>query len=127
DHAALVALFTELGFHTLAQKFAALPERQRPRNQPVDYQLINTRERLEWLVGQLSAQRMFSFDTETTNVRPRWAEIVGYSFSWQEAQGYYLPVRGPKGETHLDPQQVLEALRPILENPAIEKVGQNLK
>ncbi len=38
-----------------------------------------------------------------------------------------MPVRAPAGEPQLDPQATLEALRPVLENPAIDKVGQNLK
>ncbi len=76
---------------------------------------------------QMSLQKRISFDTETTHIAPRFAEIVGYSFAWKEGESYYIPVRAPEGETRLDPKQTLAALRPILENPAIEKVGQNLK
>ena len=41
--------------------------------------------------------------------------------------GWYLPLRAPPGERHLEPQATLDALRPVLEDPAIEKIGQNLK
>ena len=58
---------------------------------------------------------------------PRWAEIVGISLSWNEQQAYYLPLRGPQGSRLLDPQTTLDALRPVLEDPAIGKLGQNLK
>ena len=124
---ALVELFAELGFHKLKEKFAALPEETSPQNWQADYQLIATPERLKWLVDQLGRQESFSFDTETTHLWPRWAEIVGYSFSWTDGQAYYVPVRAPAGDPCLDPSETLEALRPVLENPDIEKVGQNLK
>ncbi len=75
----------------------------------------------------MSQQKQISLDTETTSVYPRWAEIVGYSFAWKEGEAYYLPVRAPAGEPCLDPKATLEALRPVLENPAIAKIGQNLK
>ena len=75
----------------------------------------------------LKAQPRFCFDTETTALDPLRAELVGLSFSWKEGEAYYIPVRAPMGEQTLDPAIVLEALRPALEDPQIEKVGQNLK
>ena len=127
DREALSQLFVELGFHSLAQKYSTLPERPAKDRPEVDYQLIATPQRLAWLVGEMGKQKSISLDTETTSVRPRWAEIVGYSFSWEDNKAYYVPVRAPAGEPHLDPAATLEALRPILENDKIEKVGQNLK
>ena len=58
---------------------------------------------------------------------PRWAEIVGYSFACKPGEAYYVPVRGPAGDRVLDPPRRSTALRPVLENPAIAKIGQNLK
>ncbi len=81
---------------------------------------------MAWLVENWPAAGV-SFDTETTALQPRFAEIVGYSFAWNEGEAYYVPVRAPEGEPRLDPAETLEALRPVLENPPIEKVGQNLK
>ncbi|MEX0818056.1 MAG: DNA polymerase, partial [Pirellulaceae bacterium] len=66
-------------------------------------------------------------DTETTSTNPRWAEIVGYSFAWKPGEAYYVPVRAPLGEPRLDPHFASEALRGVLEDPRIEKTGQNLK
>ena len=39
-----------------------------------------------------------STSNETTHVWPRWAEIVGYSFAFQDDEAWYLPVRSPEGE-----------------------------
>ena len=60
-------------------------------------------------------------------MRPRWAELVGISFAWDDTNAWYLPLRSPEGDRHLDPAATLAALKPILEDPAIEKIGQNLK
>ena len=73
------------------------------------------------------SKTQISIDTETTHISPRCAEIVGYSFAWKPGQAFYVPVRGPAGERVLDPAATADALRPILENPAIAKIGQNLK
>jgi len=93
----------------------------------VDYRTVATVEQLDELVAQMLQQKEIVVDTETTSLRARQAEIVGYSFCWTPGVAYYLPVRAPAGETVLDPQLVLEKLRPVLENPNIGKVGQNVK
>jgi DNA polymerase-1 len=126
DPAKAADLFAEFGFHALTQHM-------RSRIPPTrvawkaDYQTIDTPERLAALVAEMSRQPVISIDTETTSTSPRWAEIVGYSFSWDEGQGYYLPVRAPDGAARLDAAETLAALRPVLENPQIRKIGQNLK
>ncbi len=124
---ALVELFAELGFRGLKEKFSTLPEQVSEEAWGAKYELIATPERLAWLVDEMSRQPSISFDTETTNISPRWAEIVGHSFAWKEGEGYYVPVRAPAGEPCLDPRETLAALRGVLENPEIHKVGQNLK
>lgn len=120
-------LCREFGFRQLAERLAQLAQAAAPAAWNADYQTVDTMESLQELVGQLSSQQRIVVDTETTSTNPRWAEIVGYSFAWQPGAGFYVPVRVPAGERHLDPRVALEALRPVLENPAIVKVGQNIK
>jgi len=91
------------------------------------YHLVDTPEVFETFLIQLKKQKSFSLDTETTNKSPRWAELVGLSFAWDENQAWYLPVRSPPDQRHLDLQTTLSALRPVLENAEIQKIGQNLK
>jgi DNA polymerase-1 len=91
------------------------------------YRTIDTPEGLQDLVETIKQQKRISVDTETTHVWPRWAELVGISLAWNETEGYYIPLRAPAGERTLDERATLEALRPVLEDPTIEKLGQNLK
>jgi len=99
------------------------------------YRTVATPEAFEQFLTELKQQKRFSLDTETRPIAgtepgavwPRWAEIVGYSFAWRDGEAWYLPVRAPEGEPHLDPDATLEALRPVLQDPAVGKIGQNLK
>jgi DNA polymerase-1 len=131
DHQQLAELFAEYGFRSFGERFAALggtPARPRAaENWDANYFVVDTPAKLAELVDTLSKQPVISVDTETTHVMPRWAEIVGYSFAWAPGQACYVPVRGPAGETVLDPAATLAALRIVLENPVISKIGQNLK
>jgi DNA polymerase I len=91
------------------------------------FKVVDTEATLDDFVGELAKQPTFVIDLETTNVDPLVAEIVGWAFSWQEGLGYYLPVRGPAGQRTLDPERVVNALRPHLQNPAVVVVNQNIK
>ncbi|MCH7526018.1 MAG: DNA polymerase I, partial [Planctomycetes bacterium] len=93
---------------------------------PYDYQLIDTKDKLDELANQLAAQKRFAFDTETTGLNPVAAKLVGISVSWQAGTGYYIPVRAAVGDA-LPLEHVVEKLKPIFENPAVAKCGQNLK
>jgi DNA polymerase I len=91
------------------------------------YRAVTSLDELNTLVAEMARQQQVVVDTETTCVLPRWAEIVGYSFCWQEGKAYYVPVMAPPGEPRLDAAAVRDRLRPVLENPAVKKIGQNIK
>jgi DNA polymerase-1 len=93
----------------------------------IAYDLIDTDEKFENLLTNLAAQERFAFDTETDALGAMNSNLVGMSFSWEQGRGCYVPVKGPPGCVHLHIDRVLPALRPILENPKIGKVGHNLK
>jgi DNA polymerase I len=94
---------------------------------PFTAHLIDTPEAFDAFFAQLAQQKSISIDTETTSVWPRWAKLVGMSMAWNDREAWYLPFRTPEGERHLDAAATLAALKPILEDPAVEKIGQNLK
>ncbi|HVK11656.1 MAG TPA: DNA polymerase I, partial [Gemmataceae bacterium] len=92
-----------------------------------DYKSVDTAKAFDAFLKKLKKQKRFTFDLESTNIDPLRAEPVGYAFSWAEAEGYYLPVRGPEGSKLLDPDATLAALKPIFEDPKVAKVNQNIK
>jgi DNA polymerase I len=91
------------------------------------YHLVDTPGKFTEFLKQLRRQKRFAIDLETTGLEPRRAEVVGYSFCWQAGEAWYLPVRAPEGEARLDPAKTLQGLRPVLEDPSIAKVNQNIK
>ena len=92
-----------------------------------DYHLVDTAEKFEDFFRQLTKQKRFAFDLETTSLRPLEAEIVGIAFSWRPGEAWYLALRGPEGSALLDPTPTLERLRPIFADPKIAKLNQNIK
>lgn len=91
------------------------------------YQCIRSVDDLRRLVGELENHSRICVDTETTSTNPRQADLVGISLAWEPGKAAYIPVRGPLGETVIDPALAVEILKPIFENAAIKKVGQNIK
>ena len=85
------------------------------------YHLMDTPELHQMLADHLARQDSFCFDTETDNLDPVEANLVGLSFCAYEKEAYYVPVTASEATT------LLETFRPVLENEQIEKIGQNLK
>ena len=75
----------------------------------------------------LSAASEIALDTETTSTDPMRARLVGISLAVREGEGYYIPVGHQGDEPQLPLQVVMEALRPIMEDPSRGIVGHNLK
>jgi len=95
--------------------------------------LVDHDDALHDLVQVLNQAELIAVDTETTSLHTHDAALVGLSFSVQPGVGYYVPV-GHRAVDLLSPvpkqlplQQVLDALRPILEDPNKAKCGHNLK
>lgn len=84
------------------------------------------------LLNRLTSASYFAVDTETTSIDWREADIVGLSFSLQAHEAYYIPLNHNLEDDELvtkqlDQDKVLAKLKPILENPEIGKIGQNIK
>lgn len=127
DGRQLAALCVEFGFKSLAEKLAQLTVAQPGATWEFDYQTIDSAQKLGEFVALLRQQPRFAMEIQATHVWPRWADLVGIAFSWAEGIAYYLPLRAPEGEAVLDSAEALALLKPILEDPQIGKVGQNLK
>jgi len=124
DTERLNELFKLYGFHTLIKEMTAQATLQTDQ-----YHCILTSDDLEKLAQRLESAPAFAFDTETTGLDPRSAELVGISISLQAHEAFYIPVghRYLGMPDQLPREAVLDRLRPAFGNPAIRKVGQNLK
>ncbi len=106
---------------------AEAPEFEDISTGKVDYRIVRSLAEVRRLAGQLQERGSFAFDLETTSLDPHEAQIVGFALSWQEHQGVYVPAAGPPGEELCPARQVLAELKPLLEDPSVGKMGQNLK
>jgi DNA polymerase-1 len=109
---------------------APAPEPAAPPAGPAwqkDYRLVDSPGAFEQVLEALRRQPRFAIDLETTSLEPHSAEIVGVALCWEPGQAYYLAVRGPEGAAVLGKERVLGGLRPILEDPGVAKVNQNIK
>ncbi|WP_138516771.1 DNA polymerase I [Rhodoferax bucti] len=100
-----------------------------PRASTLEYETIFTWEALDALLARLGSAALTALDTETTSLDEMRAEIVGISFSTEPGKGAYIPVahRYPGAPEQLDRNAVLAKLKPWLENPAAQKLGQHIK
>ena len=104
----------------------ALPAIQIDRSR---YETLLTEADLTRWVKKLNQAKLFALDTETDNLDYMAANLVGISFALENGEAAYLPLQldylgAPKT---LEKTTALTLLKPVLENPAIQKVGQNFK
>jgi DNA polymerase-1 len=92
-------------------------------NTPHHYHLVTEKKEMEALAELLAGQPAICFDTETTNIDATQADLVGMSFSIKPHEAYYVPASVEWGTA----QEVVDIFKPVLENPAIVKIGQNIK
>ena len=97
--------------------------------QPLEVETIFTQQQLDGWVDELKQSELFAIDTETTSLRAMEAELVGISFAIHAGRAAYLPLAHQDLESppQLNREAALEQLRPLLEDAAQKKVGQNLK
>lgn len=88
--------------------------------------IVNTETQLAELVSQLNASSLMCINIETKNREVPDETIVGIGLAIEENKSFYIPIAHPE-EQQLAIEKVLAALKPLLENPQINKIGQNLK
>ncbi|EFV64564.1 DNA polymerase I [Neisseria meningitidis CU385] len=115
------ALNAEMPFEKQAEK-ATAPEK-------LDYQAVTTEAQFAALLDKLSRADTIGIDTETTSLDAMNASLVGISIAFQAGEAVYIPVGHSltAAPEQLDLQDVLGRLKPHLGNPALKKIGQNLK
>ena len=145
DNDKLLSLFTDLEFKTWINELAGNPSSTQPKeavqgsapnSQPsvvtpsvIKYETLLEQQQLSKWLQKIQESQLVAVDTETTSLDYMVADLVGISLAVDAGEAAYIPF----GHDYLGvPQQllredVLEAIKPILENPRIKKVGQNLK
>jgi DNA polymerase-1 len=133
DNVVLLEWYRKLELKTWTEELLTAdgdkPDLMSPQSVEKDYQVIYTEKQLNGWLGKLKQAEFFSFDTETTSLDYMQARIVGLSFAVSPHQAAYVPF----GHNYLGaPEQlnceyVLETLKPLLEDPSVSKLGQNLK
>ena len=157
DPAKLKVLFDELEFKTIAAKILSeidksekprepenffsppdeslqgtlfgvesdIPSTEKKSIENVDhsYILLENNSDIKEFVKKAGELDEFCFDSETTSIDPLDAELVALTFSWEKGTGYLIHFPESQKET----KSILEIVRPLFENPAIRKIGQNMK
>ena len=138
DREALLALYTEMEFKSWIAEVQRDAAREGDTIAPVEepaaqveakYETILDQARFDVWLEKLRQAPLFAFDTETTGLDAQRAELVGLSFAVEPHEAAYVPLAHDyEGvPTQLDRDAVLTALKPLLEDPAKAKVGQNAK
>lgn len=152
---AVEELFKTLEFRTLTQRLQALVKKMQPcledkatqgllfedstspAEQPVLIQassgtqiyetvIVDTPQKLQSVVEELNQADLLAFDTETTNLDPLRAKLVGISLAAKPDKGYYFPVGHREGQ-NLSLADVQAALGPLLKDAKIAKAAHNAK
>jgi DNA polymerase-1 len=125
-------LLDELEFRRLldrvmnvARDSSPVPEFSKHSSDKAGYLLIDTMDKFQNFLSELSRQKEFVFDLETSSLDFLEAIIAGISFSWKEHHGYYVALRHP--DSHTDPMKILQHLKAVFADAKILKIGQNIK
>lgn len=89
----------------------------------VSYMLVDRPEQREKLIRRLGTVEEFCFDTETTGLETREADLVGIAFSMESKEAFYVPMTNDQTIN----KAIIGEFKTVLENPKIRKIGQNLK
>ncbi len=140
NQAEIITLIRELEFKNWLKELIGQDEPQKPQLElelgleppapslhATHYEMITEEKQFNDWVDKLQSCSLFCVDTETTDLDAIRAEIVGIALAIDPEHPAYIPLAHDDHSQQLSRETVLAALKPILENPKIDKVGQNLK
>jgi len=90
------------------------------------YKLINNIKELNSWINEAEEKGEFAVDTETTSLDPHQADLVGISLSTEIGKACYVPINHSTGNC-LKKDEVINKLKPLLEDKSVKKIGQNIK
>ena len=126
DEGKLLALFQRLEFRKFVKELNLAPPEKEIETK---YHTILSEAELQELVDRMKNSSELAIDTETNSIDPITAELAGISVSIQPYEAFYIPVshRYIGAPIQLPTELVIGKLKPILEDPSIGKIGQNVK
>ena len=130
DEAKLAELYTRFEFKGLLASLGSQAlevEPVQPAAIDTQYQLIDDIDALRAAIEACVEAGQFALDTETTSVSPTQAELVGVSLSWAPGEACYIPVSHEVLEPQLTLDELKAQLQPLLSNPDLTWIAQNLK
>ena len=129
DREQLSQWYTRMEFRSWQEELLADGEPELAEAMAVDYAIVTSQQALDNWLEQLRAAELFAFDTETTSLDYMEARIVGVSFAVEPGRAAYVPLAHDYlgAPAQLERDAVLALLKPLLEDDAQAKVGQNLK
>ena len=131
DTGALAGYYQQFGFNRWLEELdsgsSVMPEAEKLPSG--EYECVLSDEAFARWLEKLQKAARFAVDTETTSIDYMLAELVGISLCVEVGKACYIPLahRYEGAPRQLDKKSVLKVLKPILENPAIGKIGQNIK
>ena len=93
------------------------------------YHTVLSQDAWDKLFQRLSTEKRFAIDTETTSLDYRIAEMVGFSVAFDANDAYYIPLAHDYegAPEQLNRDAIIQQIKPILEDPSVEKIGHHLK
>ena len=132
DSESLAVFYKQFGFNRWYDELGSPPVASRVQSQLIEaseYECVLTESSFQEWLALLKACQQFAIDTETTSTEYMVAELVGISICIEAGKACYIPLCHSYEDVplQLKKKDVLAALKPILENPEIGKIGQNIK
>ncbi len=113
-------LFEKYGFKSFLTDSAA-PQREITLHTKYRFECVTTEEHLQALAQKIRQVGHFAIDTEGTGLNPLQSEMVGISICTEEGTASYIPFGHKTNEVQIPRAKVIEILKPIFEDPTIEK------
>ncbi|QVL57895.1 MAG: DNA polymerase I [Simkaniaceae bacterium] len=123
---ALNNLYREMNFNTLlkelGQEQIIVPDEKKGFKETLSYKIIDSEDELKTLIEKLNKEPSICIDTETDQLSPMAARLVGVGFCVNSNEAWYIPTNGMLG---LD--KVIDAVKPLIESPHNAFYGHNIK
>ena len=127
DTAKLKSIYKELELNTLYKSI--IDEHEETKKNNFNYKIIYKTNDLKKFIEDALRKKIIAIDTETNSLNYMEAELVGISMAVNEGEAAYIPLAHDyvNAPNQLDRDEVLNLMKPLLENSEIKKIGHHLK